>query len=348
MKRIIIIGGAGFIGINSAYYFINKGYQVIVLDNLSRKGSTYNLQQLQQKHTVQFAQVDIRNYETLKETLLQIGEVEALLLLAGQVAVTTSITNPREDFEINALGTFNVLEALRNNAQSPHVIYASTNKVYGKMDNVAITKLANRYQYNSDNEGIDEAAPIDFYSPYGCSKGTAEQYVHDYARIYNIPTTVLRQSCIYGPHQFGIEDQGWVAWFTIAATLSVPISIFGDGNQVRDVLHVYDLCCLYELILNNKSICNGQIFNIGGGTNNTLSLNELVLLLQNALNTTLNITYDNWRAGDQKVYISNINKATTLLQWKPLIGIEQGILDIKNWTVANIEAIQSYITYKAN
>ena len=346
MKRIIIIGGAGFIGINSAYYFIKKGYQVIVLDNLSRKGSTYNLQQLQQKHTVQFVQVDIRNYETLKETLLQIGEVDALLLLAGQVAVTTSITNPREDFEINALGTFNVLEALRNNEQSPHVIYASTNKVYGKMDNVAITKLANRYQYNSDNEGIDETAPIDFYSPYGCSKGTAEQYVHDYARIYNIPTTVLRQSCIYGPHQFGIEDQGWVAWFTIAATLSVPISIFGDGNQVRDVLHVNDLCRLYELILNNKAICNGQIFNIGGGINNTLSLNELVLLLQNALNTTLNITYDNWRAGDQKVYISNINKATTLLQWKPLIGIEQGILDIKNWTVANIEAIQSYITYK--
>ena len=346
MKRIIIIGGAGFIGINSAYYFIKKGYQVIVLDNLSRKGSTYNLQQLQQKHTVQFVQVDIRNYETLKETLLQIGEVDALLLLAGQVAVTTSITNPREDFEINALGTFNVLEALRNNEQSPHVIYASTNKVYGKMDNVAITKLANRYQYNSDNEGIDEAAPIDFYSPYGCSKGTAEQYVHDYARIYNIPTTVLRQSCIYGPHQFGIEDQGWVAWFTIAATLSVPISIFGDGNQVRDVLHVNDLCRLYELILNNKAICNGQIFNIGGGINNTLSLNELVLLLQNALNTTLNITYDNWRAGDQKVYISNINKATTLLQWKPIIGIEQGILDIKNWTVANIEAIQSYITYK--
>ncbi|MEL7341273.1 MAG: SDR family NAD(P)-dependent oxidoreductase, partial [Bacteroidota bacterium] len=222
--KILVIGGAGFIGVNAARYFLAKGYEVSIIDNLTRKGSAYNLEKLKAEYDFTFFEEDIRNFEGIKKAIASLGQLDGVLLLAGQVAVTTSVTNPREDFEINALGTFNVLEAIRELNIKPLVLYSSTNKVYGKMEDVTTVLRNGRYEYENMPDGVNERQQLEFHSPYGCSKGAGDQYVHDYHRIYGIPTVVFRQSCIYGENQFGIEDQGWVAWFTIATMLNRQIT----------------------------------------------------------------------------------------------------------------------------
>jgi CDP-paratose 2-epimerase len=341
--KIAIIGGAGFIGINSAYYFIERGHEVIILDNLSRVGSAYNLEQIQKKSSIAFIHLDIRDKEKVLAVLRILDDLDGVLLLAGQVAVTTSVAEPRLDFDINALGTFNVLEALRITKQKPLLIYSSTNKVYGKMEDLNIVERNNRYEYGTLPEGISEDRQLDFYSPYGCSKGAGDQYVRDYARIFDIPTVVMRQSCIYGPNQFGIEDQGWVAWFTIASLIGKKITVYGDGKQIRDVLFVTDLVRLYEQSLLNREICVGKIYNVGGGPQNTLSLNELISQLSVKLNKEIAHTFDQWRPGDQKVFVSNINKVYSELNWKPMVPISTGIESMFAWIHDNRKVIEYHV-----
>lgn len=339
--RVLVIGGAGFIGINSANYFAKKGYEVIIIDDLSRVGTDKNLLWLQSNFNVKFIKQDIRDFNGLNRAISDIGVVDAVLLLAAQVAVTTSISDPRLDFEINCLGTFNVLESLRNNQMTPLLIYSSTNKVYGGMEEVAIEEYGGRYLYRDLPNGIDEHSLLDFHSPYGCSKGAAEQYVRDYSRIYGMPTTVFRQSCIYGERQFGVEDQGWVAWFTIAAALERPIKVYGDGKQVRDVLFVEDLVKAYELAIINRDVVNGKIFNVGGGAENTLSLLELISLLEKFFGRKINHSFHEWRKGDQPVYISNINKIQSELGWVPTTNISKGIECLSKWVHENSELFQA-------
>ena len=338
-KSILITGGAGFIGINTARYFAQKGWQVSIFDNLSRKGVIANLEWLKNKAQFDFIKGDICDFEKLKN-IFQVNKFGAIIHLAAQVAVTTSVKNPREDFEVNALGTFNVLEAARNYCPESPFIYASTNKVYGKMEALDIIERNGRYEYLRKKNGIDENFPLDFYSPYGCSKGAGDQYVLDYARIYNLPTFSFRQSCIYGTHQFGVEDQGWVAWFIIAILLNKRITIFGDGKQIRDILHVDDLVRAYELAIEKHEQISGSVFNIGGGPKNTLSLLELIGMLEKLTGKKIEFRFDNWRQGDQKVFVSNIEKANELLGWEPTISTEVGCIRLYEWIHTNRDKIQ--------
>ncbi len=260
--RILITGGAGFIGCNLAHACLQGGHQVTLLDNLSRRGSAANLAWLRQEHPEGFGfiQADIRD----ADAMLRAAEgQEAIYHLAAQTAVTTSVTDPRPDFEINALGTFNVLEAARHAGNNPVFIYSSTNKVYGGMEDAVAVEQATRYILPDYPDGVGEDRPLDFHSPYGCSKGCADQYVHDYSRIYGLRSVVFRQSCIYGQRQMGVEDQGWVAWFIIASVLGRPITIYGNGKQVRDLLHVDDLVRAFQMATEKIDITNGQVFNLG-------------------------------------------------------------------------------------
>jgi CDP-paratose 2-epimerase len=334
-KTVLITGGAGFIGVNAAEAFIQDGWHVIVFDNLSRKGTDLNLRYLRQKYPQQceFIQGDVRYDSYL--LLHAVARVELVLHLAAQVAVTTSIVRPIEDFEINARGSFNVLEAVRESGNKPLVIYSSTNKVYGGMPEVICVKEATRYRFRDYPEGISEEQPLDFHSPYGCSKGTADQYVHDYGRIYDIPTVVFRQSCIYGQRQFGVEDQGWVAWFSIAALLGRPITIYGDGLQVRDLLHVDDLVAAYKAAANDRSKSAGKIFNMGGGPKRTLSLVELLAFLEERMRKKIPVGRAEPRAGDQPVFVADIRKAERELGWSPKIDPLPGIEMLFNWIEDN-------------
>ena len=247
-KSYLVTGGAGFIGSNYVSRLIQRGENVTIYDNLSRSGSKLNLEWLRREYGQSFKliEADIRDHDAIADAAL--GK-NVIVHLAAQVAVTTSVTNPREDFEINALGTFNLVEAARLSGSKPVVLYASTNKVYGGMEEVKTVEKDDRYEYADYPYGIPETLSLDFHSPYGCSKGTGDQYVRDYSRIYGLPSVVLRQSCIYGTHQFGMEDQGWVAWFVIAAITGKPITIYGDGKQVRDILFVDDLLNAYDLAI---------------------------------------------------------------------------------------------------
>lgn len=334
--KIFITGGAGFIGCNSADYFLSQGHSVVVFDNLSRKGANANLEWLGERHgngRLQFIQGDIRHYDQLAQT---IEGADVVLHLASQVAVTLSVKNPREDFEINALGTFNVLEAVRNHSPKAAVLYASTNKVYGGMEEVGIVLQGDRYTYRDYPNGISESYPLDFHSPYGCSKGAGDQYMLDYARIYGLKTLVLRQSCIYGQRQMGVEDQGWVAHFVIATVLNRPISIYGDGRQVRDLLHVTDLVRLYETGIQQIEAVKGEAFNVGGGPHNTLSVwSEFGPLLAGLAKRPISITQGDWRPGDQRVFIADIRKATQKLGWQPTISPPQGIQNLYEWVTNN-------------
>jgi len=338
--RIIITGGAGFIGCNAAQRFRERGDEVVVVDDLSRRGTASNLEWLEKEYGVEFARCDIRNYPELLAIFRRNERAEAVVHLAGQVAVTTSVTNPRNDFEINALGTFNVLEAIRESGSKPMVVFASTNKVYGGMETVATEKgpgywpeeREGRYRYRDLPMGIPEDQLLDFHSPYGCSKGAADQYVRDYARIYDFPTAVLRQSCIYGPRQFGIEDQGWVAWFAICAVMGRQINLYGDGLQVRDMLHVSDLMDAYEAVIEKRSQCTqGKIYNVGGGPGFTFSILGLVHKLESILGREIPRKSFDWRPGDQPVYISDIRKAEAELGWRPRIDPESGTRQLVDW-----------------
>jgi len=312
------------------------------VDNLSRKGSRFNLEYLkshQQASNLIFIQDDIRKpSQALAEA---IEKADAMFHFAGQVAVTTSVEDPRDDFEINALGTFNMLELLRmSKGKKPCLFFSSTNKVYGGMEDVVIEKGESRYYYRDYPQGIDEERTLDFHSPYGCSKGAADQYVRDYARIYNLNTVVLRQSCIYGYRQFGVEDQGWVAWFVIAAVLNRPITIYGDGKQVRDVLFIEDLIAAYERAWDNISEASGKIYNIGGGAANTISLLDLIALLKAEVNPGISISRADWRPGDQPVYVSDIAKAGTELGWRPEVSWESGVKKLIGWVKDNRDMLE--------
>jgi len=330
MRQILITGGAGFIGVNAAAQFARDGWQVIVLDNLSRRGTEDNLNWLQAQTEVIFERADVRDAAAVQQ-IIRRYRPEVLLHLAAQVAVTASVSDPREDFEINALGTFNVLEALRLQSPETFFINASTNKVYGKMDEVGTVERNGRYEYRDLAKGVAETQALDFHSPYGCSKGVADQYSIDYARIYGLRTVTFRQSCIYGTRQFGIEDQGWVAWFTIAAVLGKSITIYGDGKQIRDVLHVNDLVQAYKAVIQHADSAAGQAFNIGGGPGNTLSLLELLTYLRESLNIEIPLQWDTWRPGDQPVFVCNIEKAQKLLAWEPRISVVEGTQDLIQW-----------------
>ena len=334
--KIFITGGAGFIGTNSADTFLQKGHDVVVFDNMSRVGGPANVHWLQERHSPQqltIVEGDIRDYQALCDAIVG---ADVVLHLASQVAVTLSVQDPREDFEINALGTFNVLEAVRHHAPEAAVLYASTNKVYGGMEAMGIVEKNGRYTYADHPFGIAETYPLDFHSPYGCSKGTGDQYMLDYARIYGLRTMVFRQSCIYGPRQFGVEDQGWVAHFVIAAVLERPISIYGDGKQVRDLLHVSDLIRAYEAGITNIDTLKGRAYNVGGGPKNTISIwSEFGPLLEKLANRPIPIDKGPWRPGDQRVFFGDIRKAESELGWKPLVSPHEGIQALYDWVASN-------------
>ncbi len=335
MKHLIT-GGAGFIGSNYVNRLLERGEDVVVYDNLSRAGAPRNLDWLRQTHgtnSFQLAHADIRDAATLTSTA---KDADVIVHLAGQVAVTTSVTHPREDFEINALGTFNVVEAARLSGRDPIVLYASTNKVYGEMEDVPLEEKESRWQYASLKHGCPEAQPLDFHSPYGCSKGTGDQYVRDYARIYGLRTVVLRQSCIYGPRQFGVEDQGWLAWFIIAAVTGRPITIYGDGKQVRDVLHVDDLINAYDAAITRIDNIAGKVFNLGGGAANVISVYaEFFPMLEELLGQKIPVERDEWRPGDQRVFYADVRAAMKELNWQPKIDVETGIKKLFDWVMEN-------------
>jgi CDP-paratose 2-epimerase len=333
--KIIITGGAGFIGCNAGSRFLRRGDEVVVIDNLSRRGTRNNLQWLQAQGTLRFHEVDIARSEPLLEAFSQHKDVNLILHLAGQVAVTSSVADPRDDFEANALGTFNVLEAVRRHGIKAPLIYSSTNKVYGGMEELGIVLRDGRYDYAELPEGIDESRQLDFHSPYGCSKGAADQYVRDYARIHSLRTVVFRQSCIYGYRQFGLEDQGWVAWFIIAAQLGRPISIFGDGRQVRDVLFIEDLIDAYERAARNIDRAGGGVYNVGGGRANTISLLDLLGYLSTKMGRELKFEKRNWRPGDQRVFISNNSKAMRELGWTAKTSWQSGLDQLYDWVASN-------------
>lgn len=333
--RILIIGGAGFIGSNYADRHLAAGDEVVVFDNLSRPKTGLNLEWLRSRHgsRLTFTQGDVRDYQAVAET---VAGMDAVAHLAGQVAVTTSIANPREDFEINALGTFNVLEAVRRGCPDAGVLFASTNKVYGGLEGVAVVEEPTRHVLPDLPDGVPETHPLDFHSPYGCSKGAADQYVRDYSRVYGMRTVVFRQSCIYGIRQFGVEDQGWVAHFCISAALGRPITIYGDGKQVRDVLWIDDLLKAYDLALGRLDVASGQVYNVGGGPANTMSIwAEFEPLLRPLMSGPLAVQYRDARVGDQKVYVSNIDKAKRELAWAPRVSISEGVERLWRWVSDN-------------
>ena len=324
--KILITGGAGFIGCNAAARALAAGHEVFVLDDLSRGGASRNLDWLRSRGDFDFRKIDIRDFPALLE-LFREQDFDAVYHLAAQVAVTTSVTDPRTDFEINALGTFNLLEAARLTGQRGAFVFSSTNKVYGNLDDLKVEEDEKRYCLAS-GAGVSEQQPLDFHSPYGCSKGSADQYVRDYHRIYGLKTVVMRQSCIYGPRQFGIEDQGWVAWFIIAVLTGRPLTVYGDGKQVRDILCVDDLLDCFELVVENIDRCAGQAFNVGGGPVNAVSLLEFLDLLQGKLGRRINYGFSDWRPGDQKIYVSDISKAKKVLGWRPRVSPAEGIEEL--------------------
>jgi CDP-paratose 2-epimerase len=334
MQSILITGGAGFIGVNAARYFHERGWAVSILDNLSRRGAIDNLDWLRRQAQIRFDRADVCDRQAV-ERIVEEVRPDAVLHLAAQVAVTTSVTDPRADFETNTLGTFNMLEAVRTKNPESFFINASTNKVYGKMDDIGIAERNGRYEYGDLPNGVDEDRPLDFHSPYGCSKGAADQYTIDYARIYGIQSVTFRQSCIYGPRQFGIEDQGWLAWFTIAAVLGKSITIYGDGKQTRDVLNVQDLAGAYKAAFDRREAVSGQAFNIGGGPDNTISLLELIRYLEDELEIRVPLQWDNWRPGDQPVFVCNLQKAKELLEWEPAITVRDGVGQLIRWVRDN-------------
>ncbi|MGK7876187.1 MAG: SDR family NAD(P)-dependent oxidoreductase [Xenococcaceae cyanobacterium] len=337
--KILITGGAGFIGSNLAQAMFRKGHSVTILDNLSRKGVEQNLNWLLESisERLEFIKGDIRDPELLNQI---VKDHSRIFHLAGQVAVTQSVLDPRTDFEVNAVGTINLLEAARHSSTKPTIVLASTNKVYGNLENVKVVEKATRYEASDYPMGVDEHQGLDFHSPYGCSKGASDQYVRDYARIYGLPTVVCRMSCIYGMRQFGNEDQGWVAHFIISWLLRKPITIYGDGKQVRDILFVSDLVRAFELAAENIDKNRGQVFNIGGGPSNGISLLELIEFLKEYFGYEVPIHFNDWRSGDQKFYVSDIRKAEATFGWKPLNTKEEGLKKLIDWAQQNISLFQ--------
>jgi CDP-paratose 2-epimerase len=316
MARLLITGGAGFLGINAATHFHRAGWTVTLFDNLSRPGSEHNLAWARKElgTTLGFRRADVRVAAALTDAVR--GQ-DAIIHLAAQVAVTKSLDAPVADFEVNAGGTLNLLEAIRAEAPTAVVLHASTNKVYGELKGI--------------RHPIDEGHPLDFHSPYGCSKGAADQYVRDYARIFGLRTVVLRQSCIYGQHQYGTEDQGWVAHFVHSVVAGRPITVFGDGHQVRDLLDVRDLCNLYAAAIDQIDRCRGDILNVGGGPANSRSVLDVLDAIAELTGVAPQISFAAPRPGDQRYYVSDIRRAAQQLNWRPAIGVGQGLRDLIDW-----------------
>jgi CDP-paratose 2-epimerase len=331
--QIVVTGGAGFLGTNIVKTLAERGDDVLLFDNLSRRHVRENLAWLHQHHgsRVSLRTGDVRDSDAVAEA---VRGARAVIHLAAQVAVTTSVDDPVSDFEVNARGTLNVLEAVRRHAPEAPLLFASTNKVYGKL--LPIEGLARddlRYVPcdAAFASGFDETTPLSLYSPYGCSKGSADQYVIDYARIYGLNTAVFRMSCLYGPHQFGNEDQGWVAHFIISALRSDPITIYGDGYQVRDVLHADDAVRAWLLALENIDAISGSVFNLGGGPENTLSLRELLQHIERMEGRAPKASYHDWRPGDQPWYVSNTSAISRALGWRAEIDVETGLRSLHEW-----------------
>ncbi|GFO57741.1 NAD-dependent dehydratase [Geomonas silvestris] len=332
-KATLITGGAGFIGTNLAHRLLSEGERVIIYDNLSRPGVERNLLGLKEKYgaLVEARLADIRNAFQLGQA---VREAKQVFHFAAQVAVTTSVKHPGVDFDINANGAISLLEAIRKAPEPPPLIFTSTNKVYGGMQNIALERVGHRYQPVDPrlrDYGLCEATPLDFHSPYGCSKGCVDQYVIDYARSFGLPAAVFRMSCIYGPHQFGSEDQGWVAHFALRTLSGQPITIYGDGCQIRDVLFVEDLV---DALLRARDLLpgiSGQAFNIGGGPQHTLTLLELLELLQALKGDLPAIDYGDWRLGDQKYYVSDIRKFSEVSGWRPRHTVIEGVSRLYDW-----------------
>ena len=339
MSRTLVTGGAGFIGSNLVSRLIGQGHKVSILDNLSRTGSAANLDLLKKKFgTHSFAFID-GSVEDLGAVLEAVDGMDRIYHLAGQVAVTSSVVDPLRDFVDNALGTMNLLEAARRVGNNPVFVYSSTNKVYGSMEEIGFVEEPTRYRCPELPMGVPETQPLDFHSPYGCSKGCGDQYTRDYHRIFGLRTVVFRQSCIYGPGQFGVEGQGWLCWLILASLWNLPPTICGDGKQVRDILHVEDLLNAYDAAVGNIDLCVGEIFNIGGGPANTISVwTECRPAIERLIGHPVSACFAPWRPGDQKVYISDIRKARRLLGWEPQIPFDQGIADLFEW-ILNHEAV---------
>jgi CDP-paratose 2-epimerase len=341
MKRlkILITGGCGFIGCNAAFRFHESGHKVALLDNLSRPCTDLNLEWLREQGRIEFIRADVRDPRRISDALRN-GGFDVVIHLAAQVAVTTSVKDPANDFEVNAAGTINVLEGIRRYSPETIFLNASTNKVYGKLQRVAVRETATRYRFSNGCVGISELQPLDFHSPYGCSKGAADQYTLDYARIYGLRTVNFRQSCIYGPHQFGVEDQGWVAWFTIAHEMGKPITIYGTGKQVRDLLSVDDLVTCYLKSIERIDRVAGMSFNIGGGLENALSIVEFLDLLSDLSGRKVNFKKADWRPGDQPVYVSDNARAKKYLGWQPKIHVRAGIEMLRDWVKENADVLK--------
>jgi len=331
-RPALITGGAGFIGANLAHRLLSAGRPVVLLDNLSRPGVEHNLRWLRETHG-QRLQIEVADVRDASALLRVVGRASQVFHFAAQVAVTTSLREPINDFDVNARGTLNLLEALRSLKSPPPLIFTSTNKVYGTLEDVELRCNKKRYEPIDPHlrrYGVGEDRPLDFHSPYGCSKGAADQYVIDYARTYNLPMIVFRMSCIYGPHQFGNEDQGWIAHFLISAVENQPITLYGDGMQVRDALFVEDLLDAFLLAQENVGALAGRAFNIGGGPANAISLLELIDLI-NELYGKCQLRCDGWRIGDQRYYVSDIRKFQAATGWSPQVNVREGIESLYHW-----------------
>ena len=334
--KALITGGAGFVGSNLAADLLAKGESVTVFDSLARHGASENLAWLRSLGMENFIHGDVRNAFDVEQTIKNV-QPDVIFHLAGQVAMTTSMQSPRRDFEINVLGSINVLEAVRQYTPKTAIIYASSNKVYGNLDHLDLVEAETRYQPRTLVKGVDESVAIEFHTPYGCSKGAADQYMLDYARGFGLNTVVFRHSTIYGGRQFATYDQGWVGWFCRQAIESkghpdrAPFTVSGDGKQVRDLLHVSDAVNAYVSAFENIDAARGQAFNIGGGIENSMSLLELLLFLQKRLSIKLKYEHLPWRQSDQKFFVADNSKAEKLIGWTPKMSKEQGIEDTIAW-----------------
>ncbi|NLE01955.1 MAG: NAD-dependent epimerase/dehydratase family protein [Fibrobacter sp.] len=340
LKHTVITGGAGFIGTNLAHRLLKTGETVTIIDNLSRSGVKQNLEWLQKNsysNNLRIKIADIRDRDALVPVL---NSASSVFHLAAQVAVTSSLLDPMEDFDVNLKGTLTLLEVLRSMKEPPFLLFTSTNKVYGNLGNIQLKENSTRFTPvdSSLDTGINESHSLDFHSPYGCSKGGADQYILDYARTYNLPATVFRMSCIYGPHQFGNEDQGWVAHFIFRVIQNQKIIIFGNGKQVRDLLFIDDLIDAFLCARENKSLCAGRAFTIGGGRQCAVSILELLEYLKSINGSIPSLHFDSWRTGDQLYYVSDTTSFRNLTGWNNKVPVQDGIQKLYYWVQNHIKS----------
>lgn len=351
MSNIVVTGGGGFIGSHVAeFYAKQRNNKVIVIDNLSRakllnkedKNSKYNWNYLQQYDNIEFLHKDVKDYDFISD-LFKNRNIDVIIHTAAQTAVTVSVIEPKTDFENNMIGTFNILEAARKSDSDPTIVFCSTNKVFGEnVNQCPLKELKTRYTFTSEYaQGIGEDFPTDLceHTPYGASKFCADVYMQEYGHLYGLKTGVFRMSCIYGTRQFGFEDQGWVAHFIISAILNKKINIYGDGKQVRDVLYVSDLVNFFDKYIQNSNKLKHQVFCMGGGADFTLSLLELISILEDKLDKSIELEFLDWRPSDQKVYISDISKAKKMLKWTPEVDPKTGVEFLIDWVKNNYDIL---------